>query len=407
MDAMKTQLLLGGILLGTAALLHAGSDVWEQRSTADLLRGRSSNSAVWTGDELIVFGGEGMGVSFDDGARYGLANDSWRLLPREGAPSSRTGHTAVWTGQEMIVWGGFGGVWGNNTNRNDGARYYPATDRWLPVSTWNAPEARFDHTAVWTGTEMLVWGGFTDGRSRYAGGHAQAHLNSGGRYDPATDTWRPITMVGAPAKRCWQSAVWTGKEMIVWGGGNATRGFNDGGRYDPANDTWKPIGGDCPLSPRVHHVAVWAPGGNNNGCGSGEMIIWGGAAREGDAQSEYFEDGARYNPETDTWQLISTKGVPKGRILTKAVWTGKELLIWGGVNDAQASGVGDSDRYVGTGARYNPATDAWRPTPVNGGPSSRLTSGVWTGEGLLTFGGWNGRHLNDTYFYLPSQTIEP
>ena len=137
------------------------------------------------------------------------------------------------------------------------------------------------------------------------------------------------------------------------------------------------------------------------------MILWGGAAREGDAQSEYFEDGARYNPETDNWQTISTKGVPQGRILTKAVWTGKELLVWGGVNDAQSSGVGDSGRYVGTGGLYDPATDAWRATPLNGAPSPRLTSGVWTGESLLTFGGWNGRHLNDTYLYTPSRTVDP
>jgi hypothetical protein len=34
-----------------------------------------------------------------------------------------------------------------------------------------------------------------------------------------------------------------------------------------------------------------------------------------------------------------------------------------------------------------------------------LTSGVWTGEGLLTFGGYNNTHLNDTWFYSPSRTL--
>ena len=194
---MKTNLLISVIILGAAALARGGADVWEERAPADLLSGRSTASAVWTGSEMIVFGGEGMGVSFDDGARYGPANDSWRPLPRQGAASSRTGHTAVWTGEEMIVWGGFGGVWGNNTNRDDGARYSPSLNRWRPVSTRNAPPARFDHTAVWTGTEMIVWGGFTDAHSRYAGGHANAQLHSGGRYDPATDTWRPTTFQGA------------------------------------------------------------------------------------------------------------------------------------------------------------------------------------------------------------------
>jgi N-acetylneuraminic acid mutarotase len=348
---------------------------------------------------MIVFSGEGPGVSFADGARYSLANDSWQLLPSAGAPSSRTGASTVWTGTEMLVWGGFGGRCGNDTNRNDGARFSPSRNLWHPVTTRNAPVARFDHTAVWTGTEMLVWGGFTDSHSRYAGGHADAHLNSGGRYNPRTDSWSPITTQGAPSKRCWHTAVWTGKEMIVWGGGNATKGFNDGGRYAPATDTWRPISDDCPLSPRVHHVAVWTA--REGDCGGGEMIVWGGSARGGEAQSEYFEDGARYNPETDSWKPISTVGAPKGRILTKAVWTGEELFLWGGVNDAQARGVADSSRYVGTGGCYNPATDTWSEMAEKGAPSPRLTGGVWTGLGLLTFGGYNGTHLNDTWFYLP------
>jgi len=61
----------------------------------------------------------------------------------------------VWTGSEMIVWGG-----GNVSGLfNDGGRYHPTADSWAPVSTSGAPSARGDHTAVWTGSEMIVWGG--------------------------------------------------------------------------------------------------------------------------------------------------------------------------------------------------------------------------------------------------------
>ena len=35
------------------------------------------------------------------------------------------------------------------------------TDQWGATSTANAPEARLNHTAVWTGSEMIVWGGAT------------------------------------------------------------------------------------------------------------------------------------------------------------------------------------------------------------------------------------------------------
>ena len=42
---------------------------------------------------------------------------------------------------------------------NTGGRYNPSTDSWTATSTTNAPSARADHTAVWTGSEMIVWGG--------------------------------------------------------------------------------------------------------------------------------------------------------------------------------------------------------------------------------------------------------
>ena len=64
-------------------------------------------------------------------------------------------HTAVWTGSEMIVWGGLSGA----DYLNTGGRYNPSTDNWTATSTTNAPDGRDVHTAVWTGSEMIVWGG--------------------------------------------------------------------------------------------------------------------------------------------------------------------------------------------------------------------------------------------------------
>ena len=45
---------------------------------------------------------------------------------------------------------------------NTGGRYNPGTDTWTATSTTNAPAARAFHTAVWTGSEMIVWGGYDD-----------------------------------------------------------------------------------------------------------------------------------------------------------------------------------------------------------------------------------------------------
>ncbi|MCH7781137.1 MAG: hypothetical protein IH848_09835, partial [Acidobacteria bacterium] len=65
----------------------------------------------------------------------------------------------------------------------------PVADTWDNGSLSDAVDGRSGHTAVWTGTEMIVWGGMN-------GGH-----NSGDRYDPATDTWTQMSRVGAPLGR--------------------------------------------------------------------------------------------------------------------------------------------------------------------------------------------------------------
>ena len=107
----------------------------------------------------------------------GCIDDTWVATSTTKAPSARSSHTAVWTGTEMIVWGG-----GSNT----GGRYNPVTDSWTPVSPTNAPPGG---TAVWTGTEMIIW----DGGS-----------NTGGRYNPVTDSWTPVSPINAPpgAQQC-------------------------------------------------------------------------------------------------------------------------------------------------------------------------------------------------------------
>ena len=146
-------------------------------------------------------------------------DDTWTPTTTSNAPFGRAFHTAVWTGSEMIVWGGgAGGVGDTNT----GGRYSPSTDSWAATAIPNAPTARSGHTAIWTGSEMIVWGGTFNSGS----------LNTGGRYNPITDAWTATTTDNAPSARDSHTAVWTGSEMIVWGGHNTTKGFlNTGGRY--------------------------------------------------------------------------------------------------------------------------------------------------------------------------------
>jgi hypothetical protein len=133
-----------------------------------------------------------------DSPSGGCTDDTWTPTSTANAPVGRWLHTAVWTGTEMIVWGGF-------TSVNTGGRYNPSTDSWIATSTTNAPEGRYNHTAVWTGTEMIIWGGTLYDEAS----------NTGGRYNPITDTWTATSAADAPERRTSHTAVWTGSEMIV------------------------------------------------------------------------------------------------------------------------------------------------------------------------------------------------
>src|ERR1043166_4396113 len=71
----------------------------------------------------------------------GCTNDTWTSTSITNVPEARGEHTAVWTGSEMIIWGGDG----SNFQVNTGARYNPITDSWTATtSTTNAPDARYN-----------------------------------------------------------------------------------------------------------------------------------------------------------------------------------------------------------------------------------------------------------------------
>jgi len=351
-------------------------DTWAATSTVDAPGPRSGHTAIWTDSEIIVWGGFGGGW-LNTGGRYDPATDSWTATSTEGAPSAAQDHTAVWTGTEMIVWGGEGS---GGYRVNSGGRYDPATDSWTATSTEGAPSARDNHTAVWTGKEMLVWGGYG-----YPGCPGFGFCNTGGRYDPATDTWTTISTEGAPSPRSGHTAVWNGTEMIVWGGAfigtDRVRVFhNTGGRYDPVTDTWTattlagaPIG-------RWQHTAVWT---------GSEMIVWSGVTSCDDV-CHVTNTGGRYDPATDTWTATSLAGASSVRRLPTAVWTGQEMLVWGG------EGRG-SFFPVNTGGRYDPVTDTWTATSLDGAPSGRCKhTAVWTGTEMIVLGGYDFRSRLDT-----------
>jgi N-acetylneuraminic acid mutarotase len=440
---------LPNTVLADGARYKPSTNTWQPVSTTQAPAARALASAVWTGSEMIVWGGNGCSSAqcppfnpLSDGGRYNPLTDSWTPVPAIPGitPGARLGHTAVWTGTEMIVWGGLGCdsavlasqcgssssftetyradggrynpnqnpltawtsisttngpgarflhtaiwtgskmvVWGGEGAEifNTGAQYDPANDTWLSISTSNAPSARYFHTAIWTGSEMIIWGGQDCDLCVPAG------LNTGGRYNPQSDSWVATAVppdFNTPFARYSHSAVWTGAEVIIWGGLGTTDAFfletNTGALYDPATDSWKPTSAAGGIDARWLHTAVWT---------GTEMIIWGGLNCTGDRSSvscNSINTGGKYNPSSDTWIPVTTENAPLARDLHSAVWTGTEMIAWGGENSGSGS-------YLNTGGRYNPSSDQWIPTATTNAPGARdLHTAVWTGNEMIVWGGF-------------------
>ena len=335
----------GIITLGNAAYTvpeidPCTDDTWTATTINNAPSGRVRHTAIWTGSEMIVWGGFSAPNQVNTGGRYDPATDSWTFTNTNNAPNGRYLHTAVWTGSEMIVWGGTGGTSGFNT----GGRYDPGTDSWTATSITKAPSGRRWHTAVWTGTEMIVWAGY-DGNN---------DVNTGGRYDPSTDTWTGTTTSNVPPAREQHTTVWTGNEMIVWGGYDGAAPFlNTGGRYDPGTNSWIATSTTNAAAAREQHTAVWS--GN-------EMIVWGGDA----SVPTFLNTGGRYNPSTNSWTATTTTNAPVARHSHTAVWTGSEMIVWGGI---------PANSGTNTGGRYCAQTPTPTPTPT---PTSTPCSGRCT-----------------------------
>lgn len=363
----------GYVKIGTTTL----GDSWQQDTNNSAPSGRHGQSAVWTGSEMIIWGGDNGVVNVNSGARYNPVTDTWMPTSTSGAPSPRDTHTALWTGSEMIVWGGFNSS--TQSYLNDGGRYNPASDTWTVIPTAGAPSARESHSAVWTGTEMIVWGGF----------NGSTALNDGARFNPSANggsgSWTSLSGASGtpPSARTNQSAVWTGSEMIIWGGSSS----NTGGRYNPGTNSWTATSPTGAPSPRDTHTAVWT--GN-------EMIVWGGSYYNG-TTIVYLNDGGRYNPASNNWVGTQTAASPPGRAWHTAIWTGTEMIVWGGYN-------GSND--LNDGSRYNPSSNTWiaTATPSNFTPSPRSShSAVWTGSLMVIWGGDN--YQNDTWSYAVNKTM--
>ena len=302
---------------------------------------------------------------------------TWSPLPP--APlAARVWTSAIWTGDEMVVYGGATDT--AYTPTDTGARFNPATGVWTPMATSPSPAPRHTARMALVGDHIIEYGGgsFFDGvagggsfdlttnawsvsasttpgpriygviapmgdRVLTFGGWSSTtdHVGTAFVYDPTSDAWTQTSTANAPSPRSFASAVWTGSEVIVWGGcsggmPSCEQPKGDGARYDPATDTWTPTSSTGAPSPRAQHAAVWT---------GSEMIVFGGTSMANEGGP--LADGAIYTPATDTWRPIATAGAPPPRVDAGAAWLVDKMVVWGG-------DTGQDDGFL-----YDPVADAW------------------------------------------------
>jgi hypothetical protein len=346
---------------------------WINGATANQPSPRSSHSSIWTGQELIVWGGKASPTTLlATGGRYRPDLDQWTSISTISAPAPRSGHSAIWTGDEMIVWGGFGTV----GFLASGGRFQPTSQRWSPIST-SGPAERVGHIAIWTGSRMVIWGGR----------NATGLLNDGTLYDPATDLWSTLSTPNPPEPRHAAAALWTGSQILIWGGEGASGPLSTGSKLNFNESgqplSWQPMTTLNAPSPRSEHSAIWT---------GSRLVVWGGAN-----PNTALADGAAYDPATDSWTTLSADNAPSARAGHVAIWSGAEMIIWSGL------GVSGS---LASGGALDPIANTWRTLQNPGSPTARDHGGaIWANGELLVFGGFsNGVALGNLQRVNPQPT---
>jgi hypothetical protein len=315
-------------------------------------------------------------------------DDPYHLDP--GPLEPRGGQTVLWTGGEMLVWGG--ATSDAPATRIDGAAFDPDTGVWRPIA--EPPlEGLQPNAAVWTGDVMVVIA-------------RDATLT----YDPDADSWETIGE-GLLAGQ----AIWVDDRPFVW---NATGvfGFDDG--------TWTPL--------------------PDPGFGSAET--WQGTLLnlDGSLLASGLANGLRCQPRRmAVWDGSSWRDLPSFSLATPALAdcslanqsavVGDDVLVWesndhptlrydpadGAWNEVAripnpstegpAGPVALDGRVLvpfnGSGAIFDARDDTWTPVALPGGGDA--TDMVWTGDELLMWGATCCYGAGDAPFSIDAWRWEP
>ncbi len=267
------------------------------------LGGVTAAGSVWTGDKAVFWAGNSPDGPAH-GAVYDPLTDTWRTLP-EGPLGVRDGYSSVWTGTELLIFGGFSG---DTIATPSAAAVDPRTGAWRTLHGFDAVAGFVPVGAVWNGHKA-----FLSGRQYLCPEPHACNMewrSSVVAYEPASDTLRtinvPLTWSGDPPLLL-SPVAWTGDAVLLTV--NSTVGLLS---YRPADDSWKDVAEPPCSLPSYYGITAWI----------GDRIV---ASCSNDAMQVY-------TPATDTWERLETgQSTVPSRALSALVWTGRELIVWGGM----------------------------------------------------------------------------
>ena len=287
-----------------------------------------------------------------------------------GPLSPRTGYDVVWSGTEMIVWGGIG----EEGFLIDGAGFDPSSNEWRMLSP--PPIAEQPTTAAWAGEVMVVVS-------------EEATLI----YDSRSDGWSVVADGRVPIRDA-PSPVWDGDYLYLWQNGIE--------RLDVAAGEWQAI----PAPPfevnpnpmlrslQVVERSLFAASSPDPCGGARSLAHWDGTAwtdLPGPELSGRFRDCSppRHTGVVSDWLMVwnSSNGTALRFNDSTGGWEPAHgLPVF--TADLTTGGLAMDDRLLiarlGEGALYRLDGDQWRTVALPGwGDASQM---VWTGEEVLMWG---------------------
>jgi hypothetical protein len=327
--------------LNDGSLYDPKSNRWTTMSPSPL-SAREDSASVWTGHLALFWGGQSVSTDSlsspsSNGASYNPSTNRWAPLPTSPL-SPRVGATALWTGTEAIVIGGQGPTTQasqsfSDRTETDGATYNPTTRTWarLPAFPTNGLGVPYSTTAAWTGHELIVWSNFQT-TTPTGVNRTQTRSNElGATWRPGQKSWRRLPAPPTLVFTGNATSTWLDGRDVLTGGTGCFGAMSCSASLTGAAQSFNPVSNTWQASPSapifIHPDLVVSTG-------TSLVLI--------DENSEIGGPGFSFNPgdgfvfDPTTNKITALPPVPTGIIgpSSSVAWTGRSLLLWGATGDS-------------------------------------------------------------------------